>query len=243
MKRTAILNLAIATAIALSGLLVSIVLPQTAGYDIQVWSVSGGGGSAGRTYVVEDTIGQPIAERISGGTYVLETGFWDSDTALQPGPVYLPQLSHAPTPTPSPTRTPGPTPTRTPTPTSKCDSFEPNDSRTNPTGPLLAGQTYQAKFCAGDAEDNYFFTTTTGNQIQITITLPPALVNHTLLWVYDQDDLRQGQEVCKHGFISKSPLTVLCSIQNPGTYVLRLYPDSGAVFDNVNPYTFRVDFQ
>jgi hypothetical protein len=162
------------------------------------------------------------------------------------------QVSSAPTPVKgflpvmvrslSPTATP--TPTKTPPAPPKCDAFEPNDSRsTNPAGPLLSGQNYQAKLCAGDPEDNYFFTTATGNQIQISITLPPGLVNRTLLWVYDQDDLRQGQEVCKPGYITKSPTTVLCSIQNPGTYVMRLYTDSEAVFDDVNPYTFKVDFQ
>jgi uncharacterized repeat protein (TIGR01451 family) len=121
----------------------------------------------------------------------------------------------------------------------RCDAYEPNDDRANnPSGPIGSGQTVQAKICAGDLEDNYYFVTATGNQVQIKLLLPSSLVGHTSLWVYHRDDVRQNQEICKAGTITRSDYTMLCSIPRAGPYVIRLYTDDG-VFDNINPYSLR----
>jgi predicted RecB family endonuclease len=124
-----------------------------------------------------------------------------------------------------------------------CDAFEPNDNRANnPSGPLGAGQTIQARICSGDPEDNYFFTTATRNQVQIRLTLPNKFVNHTSLWVYNRNDVRQGKEICTQGSVPTATFTLLCSIPATGSYVVRLYTDDG-VFDELNYYTLRVDYE
>jgi hypothetical protein len=146
---------------------------------------------------------------------------------------YLPLVRRPLTPTPLP-------PTVTPPPS--CDVYEPNDDRNvNPTGPLASGQTYIAKLCQGD-EDNYFFTTTTAEQIQLNFHLPPALVGQTFLYIYDRNDLRQNADICKTttGQLSGSDPTVLCSIPHAGSYVIRLYANT---FDNTNSYTLRVIYR
>ncbi len=133
-------------------------------------------------------------------------------------------------------------PTPTPTPTPRCDPYEPNDNRSsNPFGPIASGQVYLAKLCHDDSEDNYYFVTATQNQIQITLHLPPALVGHTLLWVYAQADLRQGHEICSNAPVTKADTVLLCSIPHPGGYDLRIYTDG--VFDDLNSYSFAVSYQ
>jgi Carboxypeptidase regulatory-like domain len=133
-------------------------------------------------------------------------------------------------------------PTPTPTPTPRCDPYEPNDNRSsNPFGPIASGQVYLAKLCHDDSEDNYYFVTATQNQIQITLHLPPALVGHTLLWVYAQADLRQGHEICSSAPVTKADTVLLCSIPHPGGYDLRIYTDG--VFDDLNSYSFAVNYQ
>jgi hypothetical protein len=146
---------------------------------------------------------------------------------------YLPLVQRPPVATPVP-------PTVTPTPT--CDPYEPNDDRNiNPFGPLASGQIYAAKICQGD-EDNYYFTTATGEQIQIDIHLPPALVGKSFLYIYDRNDLRQNADICKTktGALGGSDPRILCSIPHAGAYVVRMYADA---FDNTNSYTLKVTYQ
>jgi hypothetical protein len=184
--------------------------------------------------------------KIINGVAVSDRGTTTKDVALDvaaaptPGKGYLPLVQRPLPPTPTPTPPPSPTPTPT------CDPYEPNDNRaTNPYGPLVSNQTYQAKLCSGDIEDNYFFVTMTQDQIQITLHLPPTLVSKTNLYIYDRNDLRQSHDICQAvtGTIVKADTTILCSIPHAGAYVIRLYTDPSTVFDNVNPYTFQVSFQ
>ena len=175
------------------------------------------------------------------GVSVVDRATTTQNVALQPvgeGPqenVFLPLMVKA-RPTPIPT----PTPTATP----RCDPYEPNDDRTaNPFGPLTSGQVYLAKLCHDDSEDNYYFVTATPNQIQITLHLPPALVGHTLLWVYAQADLRQGHEICSRAPVSTADTVLLCSIPHSGGYDVRLYTESSSVFDDLNSYSLAVSYQ
>ncbi len=49
---------------------------------------SGGGYSTGGAYAVHGTIGQPDAGRHSGGSYVLQGGFWSGASHLATGPIF-----------------------------------------------------------------------------------------------------------------------------------------------------------
>lgn len=64
----------------------------TATYDLPWWTVDGGGvsASAGGSYTLSSTTGQPDAGlRQSGGAYTLQGGFWMPRTATPRG-VFLP---------------------------------------------------------------------------------------------------------------------------------------------------------
>lgn len=84
----------------LTGVLLSILLlarlpatirAQTGGYRLGRWAVDGGGGIwAGEQYTVHGTIGQPEADRLSAGEYVLRGGVWGGLEAAYP--VYLPLM-------------------------------------------------------------------------------------------------------------------------------------------------------
>ncbi len=91
----------------------SVLAQSGGGYDLAWSTVDGGGGrSIGGDYVVEGTIGQPDAGKLSGGGYSLVGGFWRGavvDTATP---------TRTPTALPTLTRTPGPTTTGTASPTS-----------------------------------------------------------------------------------------------------------------------------
>jgi hypothetical protein len=153
---------------------------------------------------------------------------------------YLPAISKPVPPTVAPTAT-----ATSPTPP-KCDAYEPNDDRANnPYGPLISAQPYVAKLCSGDKEDNYFFTTQTTDQLQIKLQLPASLVGKTAIYIYDQDNLSQNQDICKDktGLVNKANTTILCSITNAGGYVVRLYTSPDTVFDNTNPYVLTATYR
>jgi hypothetical protein len=49
----------------------------SAGLSIPWWTVDNGGGtSQGGPYVLSGTAGQPDAAKSTGGTYILQSGFW-----------------------------------------------------------------------------------------------------------------------------------------------------------------------
>jgi len=158
---------------------------------------------------------------------------------------YVTWVPDMPTPTltatPSHTPTQTPTSTCTPTPTPWCDPYEPNNDRyTNPWGPLQSAQSYQAKLCTGDAEDNYYFDVGTTNPVQLRLQLPDSLRTLTAIWLYTQDHLDQPISGCG-GWVNTSEYTTTCSIPQLGRYIIRIYAENAA--DNVNPYTLRATFQ
>ncbi|MBK8986555.1 MAG: hypothetical protein IPM39_10815 [Chloroflexi bacterium] len=68
---------------------------ETTGYNLNWWTVDGGGGHlSGTGYTLDSTIGQPDAGRMSGGNYVLAGGFWGGDRTEATGEygVYLPTV-------------------------------------------------------------------------------------------------------------------------------------------------------
>lgn len=236
------------TIIVLSVLLFSSVVAQPGAYTISSWVVAGGGGgSTGGAYGLDGTIGQSAAGLASGGTYSLESGYWayEAFSVIQvpfSGRIYMPILGRPRPPTPTPI-TPTPTPI-TPTPDTRCDLFEPNNTRTSPAGPLVSKQPNSAKFCNGDDEDNYFFVTNTNEQLQIRLQLPPSLVGKVFLYIYDQDEIGQNRDICKEvtGLMDQADETILCGSTGAGGYVVRLYTQSPADFDNQNPYTLTVTY-
>ena len=65
--------------VVVSLFLVSIALAEPLGFNIEWWTVNGGGGvskSTGGQYTLQGTIGQPDAGSLQGGEFVLEGGFW-----------------------------------------------------------------------------------------------------------------------------------------------------------------------
>jgi hypothetical protein len=156
---------------------------------------------------------------------------------------YVTWVPDTPTPTftATPSRTPTSAPTSTATPTPWCDLYEPNDDRyTNPWGPLQSGQAYQAKLCAGDAEDNYYFDVGTTNAVQLHLQLPGSLLTSTAIWLYAPGTLDQPISGCG-GWVSKSEYTTTCSIPQLGRYIIRIYTENAA--DDVNPYALQATFQ
>jgi hypothetical protein len=63
------------------------------GYDLSWWTVDGGGDvfGAGGSYVLGGTAGQPDAQTLSTGDYVLTGGFW-AGAATTAYDLYLPLL-------------------------------------------------------------------------------------------------------------------------------------------------------
>lgn len=58
-------------------------------FDLSWHTIDGGGGtSAGGTWTVSGTIGQPDAGSLSGGTYTIEGGFWPA--FVPKGPTFAP---------------------------------------------------------------------------------------------------------------------------------------------------------
>jgi hypothetical protein len=132
-----------------------------------------------------------------------------------------------------------------------CDSYEPNNYRlVDPWGPLEAGRTYEAKICANDQEarfpdskyeDNYFFEATTGEPIIVRLTIPPKLVNHFAIAIYESGRLNHVNE-CYIDQVASATYTMPCQIPKPGRYIVRLF-STEEVVDNDNSYTFQVGFE
>jgi hypothetical protein len=60
------------------------VLAQGQNYTIDWFTIDGGGGtSTGGVYLISGTVGQPDAGRLTGGSYVLDGGFWGIVSAVQ----------------------------------------------------------------------------------------------------------------------------------------------------------------
>jgi hypothetical protein len=211
------------------------------GYDISPWSVGGGGAtfSAGASYSLGGTIGQPVAGQISGGAYTLGSGFWGGGAVALPkphGPVFLPLVSRIRAPS-----------------LEFCDLYEPNNSRYDDATPLTSTDELTAKICANDVEpryhpkydfeDNYTFVTTTSNPIQVKITLQPKskLVSHIAIAIYANRALGSNIEGCFKTVMQAQLLLPPCSISNPGRYTVRLYSD-GTV-DDLNSYLLQVIYQ
>ena len=213
-------------ALILGGLLISTVLATGGAYGL-FWSVDNGGAifSSGGSYSLGGTIGQPDAGRLSGGRYVLGGGFFGGGARVPSShAVYLPLLRNPPP--------------------FFCDSYEPNDDRfSNAWGPLASGQPYEARICAGDQEDNYYFITSTGNAVQIALTLPQNFVHRFTLSIYAQNGANPLPGAgCYVNPVGTASYNNPCVIPGPGRYIVRLYTDPG-LFDNINPYTLRVTYQ
>jgi hypothetical protein len=92
-------RMALTATLVLALLAASAVLAAAGDFSIPFWSVdSGGGTSRGGEFVLNGSIGQPDAGRMSGGDYVLQGGVWGSLPATpDPGRVtYLPLVLRLP---------------------------------------------------------------------------------------------------------------------------------------------------
>jgi hypothetical protein len=76
-----------------------VALAQAGGVFDLGWLAAGGGGdtSAGGSYVLAATIGQPGTDRVVGGTYILASGYWAGVDAPGSTPlrraIFLPLIS------------------------------------------------------------------------------------------------------------------------------------------------------
>ncbi|HEU5103336.1 MAG TPA: hypothetical protein VFU22_30155, partial [Roseiflexaceae bacterium] len=200
----------------------------------------------GYTYVADTfgglvILGPPPPPATATPTATLTPTDIPTATPLPPGGsrVFLPVVRRDEfvPPTPTPTSTPTPSPTATP-PVPTCDPYEPNDSRSSPFGPLVAGQGYAAKLCTADPEDNYYFDTTTASPVQLTLTLPPSLVGQVAIWLYKQGKI--DTTLCGTGPVTKATYVVSCPIPSAGRYIVRLYTNRS---DNANFYGLLVTYQ
>jgi hypothetical protein len=122
-----------------------------------------------------------------------------------------------------------------------CDLFEPNDQRRSNPRDIPIGTAIQARLCANDIEDNYYFDLARNAKPTITIDLPRALQGKTSIWIYNQENL--DSEICGYGGTQQVPRITIstCGSRAPGRYIVRLYTDdSQAVYDNQNVYVLNV---
>lgn len=132
-----------------------------------------------------------------------------------------------------------PTPALTPP---SCDPYEPNDSRATAWGPLVSGQTYQARLCQGDHEDDYYLNALPSQPLVVTISLPAALVGYTNFWIY-YDESSEAIDGCGRGPITNGNETITCPIKFAGRYLIQMYTDNeNLYFDNSQYYTLRATF-
>jgi hypothetical protein len=124
------------------------------------------------------------------------------------------------------------------------DDYEPNNNRFTQAAPISLEVVIVATFCGREQliipknEDNYRFTTITSGMPWIELTMPGSLRPY-LIWLYDSSHLTRGSELCG-STIDAETTTLKCSPVQPGTYVLRIYPDDITAFDDINPYSLRV---
>jgi hypothetical protein len=92
MKLRLIFTAAFVCLLGLAGL-TGLTYAASGGYSLDWWTVDGGGGSSstGGSYSLGGSIGQPDAGTSSGGTYLLEGGFWGGSLNITPNyRIYLP---------------------------------------------------------------------------------------------------------------------------------------------------------
>jgi hypothetical protein len=129
-----------------------------------------------------------------------------------------------------------------------CDEFEPNNSRHTSPSSINLGTTITAKICQKEglpqvdpySEDNYRIRTAQARPLQVRLTLPPSLLNHIALLVYDSKALTNHLPGCYIDIVKTTPYTMNCPLPaEAGAYVVRLYSDQN-IFDNTQPYTLVV---
>ena len=76
-------------------LLGSTAIAATQAYDLDWWTVDGGGNtSSGGVYSLSATIGQPDAGSLSGGDFTLAGGYWSEAVSVPPvRELYLPLVN------------------------------------------------------------------------------------------------------------------------------------------------------
>lgn len=85
-------------AVILAAVTSAAALAQVGGVFDLSWHAVGGGGGAGTgdRFALSGTIGQPVADRMAGGAFAVDSGFWPG--AVRPGssnprtPTYLPLI-------------------------------------------------------------------------------------------------------------------------------------------------------
>jgi len=74
----------IKSVLLLAGLLATAAISHAQPFAISWYTIDGGGGSsAGGTFSVTGTIGQPDAGHMAGGNYTIDGGFWGIFAAVQ----------------------------------------------------------------------------------------------------------------------------------------------------------------
>ena len=130
-------------------------------------------------------------------------------------------------------------------PPALCDSFEPNNSRATVLGgQVTSGASYLAKFCGGDSEDNYRVQKAVAGSLSFTLTLPSTLQGHVVAYAYSASNLVFTLESCTGMgmLISSAPFTASCTGLTAGDYVLRLIMSQEGIYDDINPYTFKITY-
>ncbi len=75
---------------------IAAVQAQSGGYDLNWWTIDGGGGTVNAgDYLLNSTVGQPDANAVlTGGGYTLTGGFW-SGSAMPHRSLYLPLVTRS----------------------------------------------------------------------------------------------------------------------------------------------------
>jgi hypothetical protein len=177
MNRLTVFAIALLLLCAVSG------AAQTGGpYDLHWNTIDGGGttNAAGGAYVLSATIGQPDAGTLSGGSYVLNGGFWSvASSVAPPTPTATNTLTPLTTSTPTAPSSPSPTSPVSATPTQTIGG-PPTTHTATPTQPATPTGTpptatptpspTPTPICVGDC----------GNDSTVTINDLVAMINVAL---------------------------------------------------------------
>ncbi|HNP72429.1 MAG TPA: hypothetical protein PKK15_15015 [Kouleothrix sp.] len=121
-----------------------------------------------------------------------------------------------------------------------CDAYESNDDYKHPFT-IQAGQSYSAKLCQNDKEDNYIFAISRKAKPRITVDIPQGLRGKVQVWLFDPTN--PNNTICGYGDSNPIAQVVVssCPALAPGQYIVVLYTDdSQQLFDNNSPYTLKV---
>ena len=202
-------------AVALSG--APAAAAQALAFEIAWWTVDGAGGSsAGGSYFLDGTLGQPDAGALAGGAYSLTGGFWDQGADALPwgGSLYLPMVQKGAC-------------------TSAPTEQEPNNYASEANW-LCLGSPVAGSHDGTTGTGDLFRLTLAAGQV-IAVDLDTANADGVQLLLYRQE---LDGELTLLAQDAEAPFAFEYAIETSGVYFVYAYSD--LAYDNQGGYTLQV---